>query len=124
MSDRADGPVDVAITFIDVEGRACSATLTLSGEDLDSAYDASKARSNVRVSGTLVGGRHRRIVDVKGFSVIGRGRSSTAWIARFKTHQYHGSYQKFLNRDFFFDQGPILHAEMSISRVSAVFFLD
>lgn len=67
-----DEPGDITITFIDTQGKACNATFQLSGEDLDRAYDASKSRQNVKVSGVLVGGRHKRIEDVKGFSVLGR----------------------------------------------------
>lgn len=65
-----DEPGDITITFIDTEGKACNATFQLSGEDLDKAYDASKSRKNVKVSGMLVGGRHKRIESVKSFSVI------------------------------------------------------
>ena len=66
-----DEPGDITITFIDMEGKACNATFQLSGEDLDKAYDASKSRQNVKVSGMLTGGRHKKIENVKGFSVIG-----------------------------------------------------
>lgn len=65
-----DEPGDITITFIDTEGKACNATFQLSGDDLDKAYDASKSRKNVKVSGMLVGGRHKRIESVKSFSVI------------------------------------------------------
>lgn len=64
-------PVDITIAFIDTEGKACNATFQLSGDDLDKAYDASKSRQNVRVSGILVGGRHKKIENVKDFSVLG-----------------------------------------------------
>lgn len=66
-----DEPADISITFIDTEGKACTATLSLSGDDLNRAYDASKARQNVKVSGTLIGGKSKRIIDVKGFSILG-----------------------------------------------------
>lgn len=66
-----DDPADISVTFIDTEGKACSATLSLNGDDLNKAYDASKARQNVKVSGTLVGGKYKRIIDVKGFSILG-----------------------------------------------------
>lgn len=65
-----DEPGDITISFIDTEGKACNATFQLSGEELNKAYDASKSRQNVKVSGMLVGGRHKRIECVKSFSVI------------------------------------------------------
>ncbi len=69
--EKGDGPADVRIRFIDVDGKAKTAHLTLSGEELDNAYDASKERKNVSVSGKLVGaGRSRRIEDSTGFKII------------------------------------------------------
>ncbi len=68
--EPGDGPADITITFIDTEGKACNASLTMSGDVLDEAYDAAKKRKNVRVSGTLVGGRSKRIEDVKDFRVL------------------------------------------------------
>lgn len=65
-----DEPADVTITFIDPSGRMRNATFQLSGEELNLAYDASKSRRNVQVSGALVGGRHKRIEDVKGFKIL------------------------------------------------------
>lgn len=63
-------PAEITIAFIDKEGRLAKATFSLSGEDLDKAYDAAKSRSNVQVSGTLTGGRYKRIVDIKSFKVL------------------------------------------------------
>ena len=68
--EPGDGPADITITFLDTEGKACNASLTLSGDDLDVAYDAAKKRMMVRVSGTLIGGRSKRIEDVKDFRVL------------------------------------------------------
>ena len=65
-----DEPADVTIAFIDTDGKFSKATFSLCGDDLDRAYDAAKTRSNVQVSGTLVGGRNKRIRDVKSFKVL------------------------------------------------------
>ena len=68
--EPGDGPADITITFIDTEGKACNASLSLAGDELDKAYDAAKKRQNVCVSGTLVGGRSKRIEDMKEFKVL------------------------------------------------------
>lgn len=66
-----DEPADVTITFIDLDGKLCNASFQLSGGDLNEAYNASKHRSNVQVTGVLTGGKRKRIEDPKDFRVLG-----------------------------------------------------
>lgn len=60
------------MSFIDMEGKPCNATFQLSGEELADAYNASRIRSNVRVTGILTGGKRKRIEDIKMFRVLDR----------------------------------------------------
>lgn len=70
--EKSDGPAKFKIRFIDVaDGKVKTASLKLSGEEIDRAYDASKERKSISVSGKLVGaGNNKRIEDISEFKII------------------------------------------------------
>lgn len=70
--EKGDGSADVKIRFIDIDDNAKTAYITLSGEERDMAYDASKDRKDVTITSKLVGvGRNKRIEDPVAFRVLG-----------------------------------------------------
>lgn len=68
--EPTDEPAEIGLSFIDVNGKLKSAKFKISGEELDKAYDASKKRKNVQISGKLVGAKHKKIIDIKDFKVF------------------------------------------------------
>lgn len=74
--ESMDGPVTVRIKYMDPdEEQVRTAVLTVNGADADIAYEASRLRRMVSVSGTLVGGSSaRKIEDVTDLRLIARRR--------------------------------------------------
>ncbi len=71
-----DGPVTVRVRFMDPdEEKVRTAVLTVDGPDADTAYEASRLRRMVSISGTLVGGSGaRRIEGITDLRLIARRR--------------------------------------------------
>ncbi|MFT0899512.1 hypothetical protein [Candidatus Methanoprimaticola sp. MG2] len=65
-----DESADVTITLVDIDGKSYNASFQLSGDDLNNAYNASKTRSNVQITGVLTGGRRKHIENPKGFKIL------------------------------------------------------
>lgn len=63
-------PAEVTITFVDTDGKARNATISLRGSDLNKAYEASSTRRNVKITGRMVGSNHRHFDEYSDFKIL------------------------------------------------------
>ena len=69
-----DGPISMKIKYMDPDkDKVLTASFKIDGEDANIAYDASKKRSFVSITGMLIDGQRKRIEDITEFKVL-RGR--------------------------------------------------